>query len=389
MKPRLLLALSLLTSAQAIDPAAVWPVEGRIETLNLFAENIYGHTPERLEKETRFVMRETKDDALDGLATRLRVGVLFEGTESGRQMELLVYLPNAAKGPVPVFVGLNFDGNFSTTTEPDIPLPDHWVMGLFGKLPDHRAHEEMRGRHASMFPYESILKRGYGIATAGYGEIEPDDDNQWWHGPRVLAPPTTPDSWGQIGAWAWGLSRAMDYLQTDPRVDGKKVAVFGFSRLGKTAMWAGAQDERFAAVVSQNSGRGGVSLLKRPGGEPAAHLVDPLGRWFAPNFAKYADNEAALPVDGSDLASLVAPRPLLILSATEDTWSDPEGEFLSGKAATPVYEMLGVEGLEADTWPEPKQLINSRIGYYLREGKHNVTPEDWDATLEWADEWLK
>jgi hypothetical protein len=181
----------------------------------------------------------------------------------------------------------------------------------------------------------------------------------------------------------------MDYLVTHPRVDAGKVAVFGFSRLGKTAMWAGAQDERFAAVVSQNSGKGGVSLMRRPVGETVAHLVDPLGRWFTPNFAKYAGNEAALPVDGSDLASLIAPRPLLILSATEDVSSDAESEFLSGKAATEVYEKLGVEGLEADAWPEPQQLINSRIGYYLRAGKHNVTPEDWDATLEWADEWLR
>jgi hypothetical protein len=186
------------------------------------------------------------------------------------------------------------------------------------------------------------------------------------------------------------LSRALDYLETNTRVNAKQVAVFGFSRLGKTAMWAGAQDERFAAVISQNSGKGGVSLSKRLVGEPVAHLAGKdLGHWFAPNYARYADDEAALPVDGHELAALIAPRPLLILSATEDTWSDPEGEFLSGKAATPVYNLLGSEGLDAERWPAPAVPVNSRVGYYLRAGKHDVTAEDWAVTLDWLDHNLK
>jgi CubicO group peptidase (beta-lactamase class C family) len=381
----------LITQGGArVSTPAQWRETRRPELLRLFEENVYGKTLLGKPDNLKFVIRDTKKNARDGKATRLRVGVLFEGTETGRQMELLVYLPNHVKGKVPAFLGLNFDGNFTTTAETDLPIPTHFANGLFYKLPDHRVRESQRGNNARMWPYDEILARGYGIATASYGEVEPDMANQWWHGPRALStPPSGENSWGSIGAWAWALSRAMDYLETNARVDKKHVAVFGFSRLGKTAMWAGAQDERFAAVISQNSGKGGVSLSKRLVGEPVSHLAKDLGHWFAPAYAKYSDNEAALPIDGHELAALIAPRPLLILSATEDKWSDPEGEFLSGVAATPVYKLFGGSGLEAEQWPAPQTLINSTIGYYLRPGKHDVTMEDWQVTMTWADKHLR
>ena len=379
-----------LQSGEPVTTPAEWFDKRRPELLQLFEENIYGRTPLGRPDNLRFVVRETRPDARGGKATRLRVGILFEGTEAGRQMELLVYLPNHVSGPVPLFLGLNFDGNFATTDEPDLPLPAHYLTGLFQSVPDHRASETLRGTNVGMWPYDEILARGYGVATAGYGEIEPDQNNQWWHGPRVLAPPTGPNAWGAIGGWAWGLSRALDYLETNDAVNSRKIAVFGFSRLGKTALWAAAQDERFAAAISQNSGKGGISLSKRLVGEPVSHLAgDDLGHWFAPHYAAYADNEAALPVDAHELAALIAPRPLLILSAIEDEWSDPEGEFLSGQAASPVYRLLGAQGLEAEQWPSPSTLVNSRIGYFLRTGGHNVTAEDWAATLDWADKNLR
>ncbi len=379
-----------MLNGTAVETPQQWRELRRPELLRLLESEVFGVTPLGRPADLRFEVREEKGDARDGKATRLRVGILFEGTENGRQMELLVYLPNAVQGPVPVFLGLNFDGNFTTTTEADLPVPTHYVNGLFTKLADHRATEEMRGRYASMWPYDEILERGYGVATTCYSEIEPDIANQWWHGPRVLAPPVEANGWGAIGGWAWALSRALDYLQTHPRVDAGRGAVFGFSRLGKTAMWAGAQDERFAAVISQNSGKGGASLMKRGQGEPVAHLSgDSLGHWFAPKFASYADNEANLPVDGDALAALVAPRPLLVLSATDDAWSDPEGEFLSAHSAARVYGLLEEEGLNAEIWPTPGALVNSRVGYFLRVGGHNITGEDWTATLDWADKFLK
>ncbi|MDQ2688584.1 MAG: acetylxylan esterase [Armatimonadota bacterium] len=368
-----------------VTTAQQWHDTRRPELLRLFASEVYGQTLVGRPNTLRFVVREEKHDARGGAATRLRVGVLFEGREDGRQMELLVYLPNSAKGPVPVFLGLNFDGNFTTTPETDLPVPNHWVNGLFTQLPSHRADESQRGGKQTMWPYDAILARGYGIATVGYGEVEPDEPGHWQDGPRGLGPPPGPHNWGALGVWAWALSRVMDYLETNERVDTQRVALFGFSRLGKAALWAGAQDERFALVVSQNAGKAGISLSKRLTGEPVAHLAGPLGHWFAPHYARYADNEAALPVDGHLLAALIAPRPLLILSATEDTWSDPEGEFLGALNADPVYRLLGTDGLAATQWPAPQQLIDSPIGYYLRPGGHNVTAEDWQATLAFAD----
>lgn len=373
---------------QRVLTADDWYGTRRPELRRLLGSEIFGPTPLGRPSELRFIVREEHPEARGGLATRLRIGILFEGTPEGRQMELLVYLPNAAKHPVPLFLGLNFNGNFTTSTDPDLPLPTHFTKVSNAEFPDHRANEKLRGAHAHRWPDEAI-KRGYGIATACYGEIEPDIPNQWWHGPRVLAPPQGERGWGSIGAWAWALSRALDYLETLPRVDAKRVAVLGFSRLGKTALWAGAQDERFAAVISQNSGKAGASLMKRPVGEPVSHLSgDELGHWFAPRFRHYANNETSLPVDGDALGALIAPRPLLVLSASEDTWSNPEGEFLGARSATRVYHLLGQEGLKATEWPAPGTFINSRVGYFLRAGKHDVTPQDWKVTLEWADRFL-
>jgi hypothetical protein len=167
------------------------------------------------------------------------------------------------------------------------------------------------------------------------------------------------------------------------------VALIGFSRVGKTALWAGAQDERFALVVSNNSGAGGAALSKRVFGETVANLTGVIGRWFCPDFRQYANNEAALPLDQHELAALIAPRPLLIASATEDLWSDPKGEFLGGLGADPVYRLLGTDGLARKEWPAPGQLVDSRIGYFLRAGKHDVTREDWLAMLTYADRYLR
>jgi hypothetical protein len=373
-----------------VSDAQAWREKRRPELLRLFESEMYGKTLLGKPEALRFVVREEKKDARGGKATRLRVGVLFEGKEDGRQMELLVYLPNHIKGPVPLFLGFNFDGNYTTTDEPDIPLAKHFAMGLYAnKLVKNTPTEAGRGIHREMWQYDLALERGYGVATAGYAEVEPDADGRWREGPRGLGPEPGAQDWGCIGAWAWAYSRAMDYLETHPRVDAKRVALIGFSRVGKTALWAGAQDERFALVVSNNSGAGGAALSKRVFGETVANLTGVIGRWFCPDFRQYANNEAALPLDQHELAALIAPRPLLIASATEDLWSDPKGEFLGGLGADPVYRLLGTDGLARKEWPAPGQLVDSRIGYFLRAGKHDVTREDWLAMLTYADRYLR
>ncbi len=363
-----------------VSNAKQWRERRRPELLRLFESEIYGRILLGRPEALRFVLREEKQDARGGKATRLRVGVLFEGREDGRQMELLVYLPNDVAKPVPVFLGLNFDGNYTLTDDPDLPLPTHWAMGLFAnKLKDHQPVEASRGIHRQMWQLDRALEQGFGMVTAAYGEIEPDADGQWRDGPRGLAPEPGAGDWGCVGAWAWGLSRALDYLETNPRVDARHVVVHGFSRLGKAAMWAGAQDERFAAVISNASGAGGIALNKRVFGETVKDLTQRLGRWFAPNFAKYVANETALPIDAHELVALLAPRPVLATSGTTDLWSDPRGEFLSLVAADPVYRLVAKEGMGRQDWPPAGDLISSRLGYFLRDGGHDVTAEDWQA----------
>ena len=338
--------------AKPITTAASWQA-GRPALLKKFGEQMYGVTPPGIPDTLKFVVREELKEARGGRATRLRVGVLFEGTETGRKMELLVYLPNDVTAKAPVFLGLNFDGNYTTVTDPDLPLPTHYANGLFdNKIPGHKPTEAGRGLHAYMWSLDVLLESGYGLATAACGEIEPDAPGRWKEGVRGLAKEPGPGDWGTLGAWAWGLSRAMDYLVTNDRVDASKVTVIGFSRLGKAALWAGAQDERFAAVISNASGAGGIALSKRLFGERISDLVTKFPHWFAGNFAAYSHKEETLPFDQHGLAALIAPRPLLATSGTEDLWSDPQGEYLTLKEVSPVYELLGRKGLDVSSPPK-------------------------------------
>ncbi len=380
----------LVTSDGGTVPnAETWAKVRRPELLKLFEDKVYGRAPLGRPEKLRFVVREEKTDARQGRATRLRVGVLLEGTEEGRQFELLVYLPNQAKGPVPLFLGLNFDANFATTDETDLPVPKHWVNGLKPSPNVHVPVEAMRGKHASKWAYDLALEKGFGVATAAYGEIEPDENGHGKDGPRGLAAEPGPGDWGALAAWAWGLSRACDYLETNPRVDSKRICLTGFSRIGKAAVWAGARDERFALVVSNCSGAGGAALSKRIFGETVADLTGRFPHWFAGNFAAHAKNEASLPVDQHELIALMAPRPVLVLSASKDLWSDPKGEFLSARAASPVFQLLGQPGLAPGEFPAAGQLVEGNPGYYLRDGGHDVTPEDWAIMLDFASKHLK
>ncbi len=375
-----------MAGGKPVKDAQTWRTQRRPEILRLYEQQVYGRSapaPKRLEYE----VVSTEAGVLGGAAVRRRVTIWPAGKSPAPAMDLLLYLPPNAKGKLPVFLGMNFNGNFAIANDPGVPLSKSWM-----RTGDHKASEKNRGAEASRWQVEKVLARGYAVAAIYYGDVFPDHNDGWKDSiiPHLSKGKPAPDDWNAIGAWAYGLSRAMDYIEKDKDLDAKRVAVWGHSRLGKTALWAGALDERFSMVISNDSGEGGAALARRNFGETVNRINTSFPHWFTGNFKQYNQRVNELPVDQHMLLALIAPRLLYVASAEEDKWADPKGEFLAAKAAEPVYKLLGKDGLPAAEWPGVHQPAHGTIGYHIRAGKHDVTAYDWEQFLNFADKhWKK
>ncbi len=371
----------LLANGKRVKDAKTWTEKRRPEIVRLFEENQYGRAPGR-PAAMSFDVFDKGTPAFDGKAIRRQVTIYFSADKNGPKMDLLLYVPASAAKPVPMLLNASFSANSSTVADPGVKPGEVWGR-------DKKKVPAGQGPNFGKINVPRLLDAGFGFATVYYGDIDPDFLGGVPFGVRALylKPGQTepaPDEWGAIAAWGWGLSRALDYLETDHAVDAKRVAVMGVSRLGKTVMWAGAHDPRFAMVIASCSGEGGAALSRRNYGETIAHLTAPT-RYpyqFCANYAKYANRVNDFPVDANLLVALMAPRPVLLQTGDGDGWSDPKGEFLAAVAAAPVYRLFGKQGLETDQWPEAGSPIFHTIGYYMHHGGHGTIPSDWDQFLQ-------
>lgn len=371
-----------LNNGKPVRNAKTWYSKRRPQIEEFFETQQYGRDPGRPAAES-FEVTDKGTPALDGRAIRRQVTISFSKDETWPKIHLLIYLPVNAKKPVPMFFTISFVAPQDAVDDPGITPVMVWDPKTNTKI------EPVRRGNFGHINVNALLDAGFGVATYYYGEVDPDYAAGFSNGIRAkyLKPGQTEraaDDWGAIAAWAWGMSRVEDYFETDKDIDARRVAIHGVSRLGKTVMWAGAHDQRFAAVIASCSGEGGAALSHRDYGETIAHLTAPT-RYpyqFAANYAKYAGFPDKAPMDANMLIALVAPRPLLLQTGNTDYWSDPKGEFLAEVAAGPVYKLLGKDPLDTNVWPQAKQPIFHDLAYYMHDGGHGMVPTDWDIYIQ-------
>jgi hypothetical protein len=370
----------IFQNGQPVRDSADWEKKRRPEIVKLFETNMYGRVPDAARHiGANYDVVDEDRHALGGKAVRKQVVASLPG----QTFTILIYLPVSSK-PVPVFLALNFTGNHTVLSDPAIRLPDIWDSKT---KTHHTAPDQSRGS-STQWQVEKMLARGYGLVTIYYQEIEPDFEGGIEFGVRASYPKPAADEWGAIAGWAWGMSRATDYLLRDRDIDPKRIIAMGHSRLGKTTLWAGAQDSRFAMVIAAGSGEGGAALSRRDFGETIQLVNQHFPHWTCDNYKKYSGHADKLPFDQHELLALIAPRPLYLAAAEDDKWADPRGEFLSAIAAGPVYKLFGKQGLEGDDMPALQKPIMNTVGFHIRPGKHEVTAYDWDQFLNFADKQL-
>ena len=379
------------TNGNQVLNANEWKKIQRPYIYHLYEEIQFGRYPSK-KMALRFRVLEMDATTFDGLATRKQIRIYLKATDSSQYVDVLLYFPNSKKQRIPVFLGLNFFGNQAVQYDKHILLTHKWISSKVKGSINNRATDSTRGIESSQWPIKEILSKGYAVATAYCGDLEPDFPEGWKTGIRTTLQndlQIKPEEWTAMGAWAFGLSTIVDYLEKDAVIDAKKIALIGHSRLGKAVLWAAASDQRFALVISNESGEGGAALSKRWYGETVKIITEKFPHWFMPRYKAYGDNIEALPIDGHMLLSLIAPRPLYVASAEGDTWSDPKGEFLSALEASKVYALFDVKGIDETEIPGLQHPVGKTVRYHIRAGKHDVTIYDWQQYLQFADDYLK
>ena len=377
--------LFTMQNGQRVKDAKAWMEKRRPEIVKLFEENQFGKMPPR-PADMHFDVFDKGTEVLNGKAIRKQVRIYFT-KDTGYKTDLLIYLPKSNR-PSPLLLVINFFANSSVVNDSGVRRGEIW----------NREGKKIPATPASFgkINIDTFITQGFGIATLYYGDIEPDFKTGFKYGIRghYLKPGQAypaDDEWGAISAWSWGLSRAMDYFETDKQIDAKRIALQGTSRLGKTVLWTGAHDPRFKLVIASCSGEGGAALSRRNYGENIKHMTDTSRYYyqFAPNWHGYANDFNRSPVDAHMLVALMAPRPLLLQTGDTDYWSDPKGEFLSAIAAEPVYKLFNKKGPGTDVMPKAgDQSMLETLGYYMHAGGHGTIPSDWAVFIAYLKKYL-
>ena len=382
----------VMLDGRRVTSRAQWFNERRPELRALFQHYMYGALPPKPAHMQCKLLGEYHD-FLSSKAT-LKLLRLEMGTTNAPQIDLMLVLPNERSNPAPVFLAMDFCGNHALTDDPRVPLARSWLNNRCQGCTNNAATGAARGSQAGDWPLAEIVRSGYGLAAFYSGDVDPDrkEVSEGVYAWLANGDPAknNPTNRGTIAAWAWGFHRCVDYLVTDRAVDAHRIAALGHSRNGKTALLATAFDDRIAMAFPHQAGCGGSAPSRSQVGESVKDINDSFPHWFNAQFKLFNGAPERLPFDQNCLVALCAPRPVLFTAATGDQWSNPGGQFHVLQGADPVYRLLGTEGMAAKEAPPVRKLVSSRLGFYVREGKHSMTPDDWAVFLDFADsQWRK
>lgn len=334
------------------------PTIHREDVVSSLAAAVYGAGP--TEPVTAHVQARYEVNGLSGTA-RVRNFVLEFSTTAGSHRVLLTVITPASTSNVPLFIGLNFRGNHTISSEPGIAVPSGGSSPLHYDQFSQDPHP--RGAYAGRWQIPTLIERGYGLATACYLQLGPDSPELRTTGLFPVLQSSAPAEWGGLGMWAWLLQSLLDVMLQESI--GSEYIALGHSRLGKAALWAALQDERFTGVIANNSGCMGASMSAAPGAETPALLADVRPYWFSGAFPRQVAEGLTWPA-ADQLLAAIAPRHVYVASARDDTPADPAGE----RAAIERAREAAPDG---------------SFGYHLRDGGHGVTATDWEHFLTFFD----